>query len=139
MLMAKPRFTARNIILTIIILAAIAVACVVFSIFFFSPENVVKRTIPAIATDYYENYFYPEITEGNINSPSDIFSKYTNTGFSRITFRQLLFYDAERHPDAAAAITTYCDLSGSYIQIYPESPFGKSDYRIDYHYSCQFK
>ena len=138
MLMAKNHFTTKNIILIVIVLAILTVAFTTFFIFILKPENVIKKTIPAIATDYYENYFYPEITKDNVNSLSNIFSKYTDTGFSPITFRQLLFYNNKYPSDTINTIVNHCDLRNSYIQIYPTPPFGKFDYHIDYHYTCQF-
>ena len=130
--------TARKSILAIIILATLTVILTILLSYFTNPERIVKSKIPAIATDYYENYFYPEITADSTKPLDEIMSRYVTTGFARVTLRQLLLFDGERHAEAAAVLATYCDTNDTFVQFFPESPFGKTDYRVDYHYSCTF-
>ena len=129
---------ARRAIIVIIITSIVIVVAAVLLTSFANPESIVKREVESIATDYYENHFYPEITEKSDKSPADIIERYTTSGFARVTLRQLLIFDNERHAEAAAILTTYCDTNDTFVQFFPESPFGKSNYRIEYHYSCTF-
>ena len=131
---------ARRTILVVIIMAMLAVILAVFSVYFFNSERVVKQKITDIATDYYENYYYPQLvgTANEKASLEQIMSHYTRAGFARVTLRQLLLFDSGRYSKSASTLTNYCDENTTYIQIFPEPPFGKSDYRIDYHYSCTF-
>lgn len=131
---------ARRTILTTIIATMLIVILAVLLTQFSSPERVVKQKITDIVADYYENYYYPQLvgTANQDTSLDQIMSHYTKSGFARITLRQLLLFDNERYAKSADTITTYCDEDSTFVQIFPESPFGKSDYRIDYHYSCTF-
>lgn len=131
------KITKRSI-LTVIILAMLVVILAVLLSTFASPERVVKSKVESIATDYYENYFYPEITEGNSTPLSQIMERYEESGFAKVTLRQLLLFDGGRHTSSTAALTAYCDENATFIQIFPTPPFSKTDYHIDYHYSCTF-
>ena len=130
--------TTKRSILTVIISAMLVVILAVLLSTFSSPERVVKSKIESIATDYYENYFYPEITTDNSTPLSQIMSRYEKPGFAKVTLRQLLLFDNGRYNSAATTLTKYCDENATFIQIFPTSPFSKTDYRIDYHYSCTF-
>lgn len=129
--------SSKRAVLTVIALAMLTVILTVLLSILSSPEHVVKTKISEITTDYYENYFYPHLTESD--TPLDeTMSHYTEVGFSRVSLRQLLLFDSERYAGAASTITAYCDENETFIQIYPEPPFSSSDYRIDYHYACIF-
>lgn len=123
---------ARRLALSVIILAMLVVILAVLFMSFTKPEKMVTQKMEEIATDYYENYFYDRIKDyNNLDS-------YVENGFSRVTLRQLLLFDSERHADAASLLNQYCDAEKTYIRIYPEEPFSKKDYRIDYNYACTF-
>ena len=142
--------TAKNTILTVIILTMLTV--IGFTIFNFiaTPEFLVKREIKSITSDYYENYFYNKILENNSLDPnesdssviepvlSEALKKYVDTGFARLTLRQLLLYDDAKHSGSSKYLSKYCDLDTSLLKIYPESPFGRKNYHVDYSYSCKF-
>lgn len=140
---------AKDTILTIIALVMMMMIGLTFFCLIATPEFLVKREIESIAKDYYENYFYTTTLNNNsleINEHSDnknstldkIFSRYEKTGFSRTTLRQLLLFDDQKHITSMASLAKYCDLDKTQIKIYPEPPFDRQNYRIDYTYSCKF-
>ena len=123
---------ARRLILAVIALAMLVVALVFLFASFMQPEKVVTTKIEGITADYYENYFYDRIKDySNLGS-------YTESGFSRVTLRQLLLFDSERYANDASLLSKYCDTEATYVRIYPEEPFSKQDYHVDYHYACTF-
>jgi len=128
---------ARRTVLTIIGLAMLTVILTMLLTFFAKPEHIIKHEIENIASDYYENFFYPELTTDNA-SFEQVMERYTKVGLSRISLRQLLLFDEERYSSASDIVKTYCDENETFIQIYPEPPFGRTDYHIDYHYACIF-
>ena len=122
----------KRSILAVIALAMFAVILTLLFVNFTKPEKVVTAKIEAITADYYENYFYERIKNyDNLNS-------YTENGFSKVTLRQLLLFDSERYANDASLLSRYCDAEATYVRIYPEEPFGKTDYKVDYHYACTF-
>ena len=133
---------SRHIILIVIIMAMLMVVLAILSRAFLTPERIVKQKIEAITTDYYENYFYPQFTAvaemQNPNILAEKMKRYETPGFSTITLRQLLLFDNQRYATAADILTAYCDENKTYMQIFPEPPFEKTNYRVEYHYSCDF-
>lgn len=130
----------KKSILIVIVFSMLIVILVLLLSYFEKPEHLVKRKIENIAADYYENYYYPNLI-GNANSQDsleDIMSHYTEVGFATISLRQLLLFDNERYKETASFILKYCDENHTSVRIFPEAPFGKTNYRIDYHYSCAF-
>ena len=135
--------TGRRIILAVIALSAIMVILSLLFNIFTTPEHIITGKIESIAADYYENYLYTFIaSSSSINSTKpveEIIASYAKNGFDAITLHQLLLFDGERHADAAAALTRYCDETETLIRYYPTEPYGQTDYRADIKYSCIFK
>ncbi len=135
----------KHIAIPAAVLVVLTLVLVTLFNIFNSPEHLVKQKITSIAEDYYENYLYETITKTNhigkineTNSIENILSHYEKRGFASLTLRQLLSYDNDKHPDAASIVLKYCDESATSVQIFPEQPFGKKDYHIEYTYSCNF-
>ena len=145
-----PARIAKNTVLAVIILAMLTVIAFTLYNLIATPEFLVKREVESITSDYYENYFYNKILENNSINPkesdlsiiepamSKALEKYVSNGFARVSFRQLLLYDDRKHAASSNFLSEYCDLDKSIIKIYPESPFGRKNYRVDYSYSCKF-
>ncbi len=131
---------SRRVVFGIVVVAMLAVILAVLAAIFNNPEALVTGKIEKITADYYENYFYTRIEDYGTTDKSlaEIMERYVEAGFSRITLRQLLLFDSERYASSAAYITEYCDPETTYVKIYPEAPFTKSDYRVEYHYACTF-
>lgn len=123
---------ARRSALAVILLAMLAVILTLLFATFTEPERVVTAKIEEIAADYYENYFYDRIKN------YDNLDSYTENGFSKVSLRQLLLFDSERHASDASLLSKYCDTEMTYVRIYPEAPFKKTNYRVEYHYACTF-
>lgn len=139
----KHKKTLSGIQKTIIIVIALAIivtlAAVIIS-FFLQPERLTKSRIESLASDYYENYLY----ENFINSDKfsgdleSAMSRYTETGFTSITLRQLILHDQEKTASIADSLKANCDIEQTTIKFFPESPFSRKDYRVDYRYVCNF-
>lgn len=139
---------AKNSILTVIGLTILAM--ILFIIFWLiaTPEHLTKKTIEDITADYYKNYFYNSILDNNNITPDNIsehqedidriFGHYKEPGFSRLTLRQLLLYDNQKHIGSMPELTKYCNLDNTLIKIYPDPPYNRDNYHVDYTYSCKF-
>ena len=137
----KKRFTlVQKIILGVIGATFITIIIATISILSSKPENVVTSKIEALASDYYENYLYQGILDSNRFSGNieETLQKYVDVGFSPITLRELLLHDTKKSNDFASFIKNYCDENRTTIKFYPEAPFTKTSYHIDYSYSCEF-
>ena len=139
---------AKSTILTVIGLLMLVMILATFFWIIATPEFLVKKQIDDISADYYKNYFYPAILDSNqikkaeISAHSEdinrIFGTYKDTGFSRLTMRQLLLYDNQKHIGAMSELAKYCDLDKTLLKFYPDAPYGEADYHINYTYSCKF-
>jgi hypothetical protein len=124
----------QKIILVVIILAVLTVLAALIYSLLFNPERVVKSTISQLSNSYYEDYFYPNIS----GDASQALPRYTDTGLSKVTLRQLLLYDDQQTAKYQDLLSKYCDTNATYVQFYPTEPFGKSDYHTEFTYSCSF-
>ena len=132
--------TAKRSIIMVIILAMLVVILAIPLSAFQNPEYIVKHSIESMTTDYYENYFYPRLigTTDSNTSLDDIMSPYVTHGFAIVSLRQLLLFDDERYANLTSTLTEYCNENSTFVRIYPDEPFGKTNYHVDYHYSCEF-
>ena len=132
--------SAKRSVLTIILSSMLIVILTLLITSFNNPERIVKQGLSAIVTDYYENYFYPNLI-GNSSSEESlekIMSRYTTSGFAVISLRQLLLFDNGRYAESAAVLRSHCDENKTFVRIYPEAPFGKKNYRVEPTYSYTF-
>ena len=132
--------TTKKAILTVIVFSVLIVILVVLLMTFEKPERLVKQKLTDITADYYENYYYPNFV-GNADdekSLEEIMSRYTASGFATISLRQLLLFDNERYAETAKFIQKYCDENKTFARIYPEAPYGKTNYHVDYLYACNY-
>jgi hypothetical protein len=130
----------RITIVIVIILAMLSVAVAIAIHLFDTPERNVKSKVDTMVSEYYENYFYKKlIKNGTTDSTlARTMEKFRETGFSPVYFRQLLLYDNGKNSDLAPLVTKYCDENQSYVQIYPDPPYGSTNYHTKYYYSCEF-
>ena len=129
---------ARRAILAVIILAMMVVVLATLFALQNTPEHAVKRKVEEIARDYYENYFYESVLKHGTAEIDEVLKRYEEPGFSKVSLEQLTLYDNAKYAKVRPALEAYCDLGQSSIKIFPVSPFGRSDYRIEYSYSCTF-
>lgn len=137
----RQRFTKPQlIIIIVIILCMLSVVTAVIYNLFSKPENIVKAKISEISSDYYENYLYKNFNFEKYSSEdlANFMQKYENVGLTTTTLRQLLLYDHQKNADVAPLLKKYCDENTTFIKFYPEQPYSKTSYRVEYTYSCEF-
>ncbi len=140
---ADAETNARRATATVIIASIIIVVFALLFSYLMNPERLAKNDFSAIVADYYENYLYAQIisseriTNGEVTI-GEVMEKYEQHGFAKLSLRTLLAYGADDFPEASAHLLSYCDTEETYAQIYPVSPYLKTDYRVEYNYSCEF-
>ena len=127
---------ARKLILIVIILIVLTVSASITCSIIFDTERTVKSTISNLATEYYEDYLYQSISSSG-EDIDKVMQKYVDTGFSAIPLRQLIFRSSQ-DTTIKDTILKYCDEDATHIQFFPTAPFGKTDYKVEYTYSCSF-
>ena len=130
--------TPKKVILTVIFVAVFVVIIATICSILLNPERLVPKKSEALARDYYEFYFY----EGMLNSenysgnPEKALSEYQQTGIAPQTLRSLYLLDKEN--DNAKYLLKYCDGDETVFRFFPEPPYARNSYRVDYTYSCNY-
>lgn len=137
----RPSPLVKKIILTIIIIAMILVVSITTYSLIFTKENQIKWQFSKIATDYYENYYYQNLIKSSSNT-EDIYKyleDHHEKGLQNITLNILLSYDNQKISDHKNLLSENCDRNSTFIKIYPDPPYDKKSYHIEYTYSCGYE
>lgn len=131
---------AKWLIIGVILSAMTAVGIGVASKFLFKDEKVAKERMEAFAREYYENYIYENIVSElkNQEDINTIMEKYVVRGFATVYLRQLLLYDGQKNKQEGRILTRHCDENRTSVKFYPEEPFDKKSYRMEFWYDCDF-
>lgn len=133
---------AKTVILTVIFLATLVVVATTIASFFLTKESRIKRQITHLATDYYENYFYTNLTSSPdykaLTNPTSVMENFHTYGLARKTLNDLLLYDNQKNANYADFLSEYCDVNKTYVRIFPDPPYEKNSYHIEYNYACDF-
>ncbi len=132
----KPKLsTLQKTIIVIIVAVMVIVIIAVATSFLFKTENIVKAKIENLATSYYEDNLYEKFLTSD--GGADGFKKYDQSGLPLVPLRQLI-YTSDLEKTEIEQIRNACDENKTYIKYYPESPYSKTSYRIEYTYNCNF-
>ena len=127
---------AQNFGLFIIIAAvAVTVFAVLINIFF-SSSKIVENRLHVLARIYYEDYYYPNLTE---NGSTDTLAEYSEYGLPTVKLNQLLSFNNHQYADYKVYFVNdryTCNLVGTSVKYYPVAPYGPHDYNVDYKYDC---
>ena len=131
----------RYVAIFVVVVAALAVVGNLVLSLNFTPEKTTARAMEKIARDYYENYFYDNyVGEMSDEEIAGELSKMKESGFPRTYLHDLLLFDDERHAEDAKEFRHKgytCDTNKTYVIFYPEEPYGKKDYRVEYGMECE--
>ena len=131
---------ARRVVLGVIIAAIVMVAVGLVSSFFCNSERMTQRKIDEMAREYYEEFVYQNLINGAMSQEeiADVMGRYEKYGFAPVPLRQLLLYDGRKNMEDGGFVTDYCDENETKMKIYPEAPYDKKSYRIEYTYKCEW-
>ena len=123
-----------------VIISTVMVGVSVFVAVYFNAEAVAHRKFEQMAREYYEDY-YLERFKSSISE--EVFEQrmaiYEKTGLDAVPLRQLLLYQQEKN----AKMRKYfegkdfsCDKNTTTAKFYPIAPYGKTDYTVEFNYTC---
>lgn len=131
----------RRIVTVGVFISCIMVAVSLFVAIFFSPEAVAKRKFEFLATEYYETYYYPKFIEAMDESVfADKMEIFSTTGLQPVPLRQLLLYQNAKNSSYKKYFDNSeysCDKNKTQAKFYPVSPYGATDYTVEYTYVCE--
>jgi hypothetical protein len=131
---------ARRVILGVIVVAIVVVMVGLAVSLFCSNERMTQRKIDEMTREYYEGYIYPSLINGSMSQSeiAEAMKRYEKWGFAPVALRQLLLYDGKKNMQEGGFVKNYCDENNTKAKIYPEAPYDKKSYRIEYEYKCEY-
>lgn len=123
-----------GIICAVIIIVGVAIACK----FLLNEERITKTRMEKLAAEYYEGSLYESLIHGAMDQTEieQAMDKYIKRGFAPVYLRQLLLYNDEKDTDGM--IHKHCDENTTSVKFYPEAPYNKKSYRMEFQYDCDF-
>lgn len=126
---SSPDQVAKRTIIAVICLAIITVIIAALCKFLLNDEKISKDSMNAMAAKYYENSLYESLT-------SDVMDKYSQRGFAPVYLRQLLIDESDQ--STVNLIRKHCDENTTSVKFYPDPPYDKKSYRMEFQYDCDF-
>ena len=131
---------ARRVVFGVIIATIVIVVVGLVVSFLCSNERITQRKIDEMTREYYEDYIYPNTINGAMSQDdiNRVMGRYERWGFTQVSLRQLLLYDGRKNMKEGGFVKNYCDENETKAKIYPEAPYDKKSYRIEYEYKCEY-
>ncbi|MBR3172484.1 hypothetical protein IKF21_01010 [Candidatus Saccharibacteria bacterium] len=132
---------ARKYLLFLIPIMTVVVIGTVACIFIFNPEQQVKSKLSSLAQHYYEDYFYTNLENSDQFSgdAEKALQKYEDKGLPPVTLRQLILANKASDSSDATFLSKHCDNGATSVKFYPEVPYTRTSYHVEYAYSCNFQ
>ncbi|MBQ3432996.1 hypothetical protein IJG22_01715 [Candidatus Saccharibacteria bacterium] len=131
---------ARRVVLWVITATIVVVIAGLIASFFCNNERMTQRKIDEMAREYYEEFVYQNLINGAMSQEeiADVMGRYEKYGFAPVSLRQLLLYDGRKNMEEGGFVKNYCDENETKVKVYPEAPYDKKSYRIEYEYRCEY-
>lgn len=130
--------------LAILVVLLIVVILVVLLVVFGkkSNEKELESSLNKMGSSFYENFYYEQIGS-SADDRTSLLSKFSTIGI-KIDLENLGRYnDGEFKKDIKEFKNSLtgekCNQTKTKVIIYPKSPYGKTDYKIETELSCGFK
>ena len=128
------------IVVAVLIVVLLVVLLVVFGKK--SNEKELESSLNKMGSSFYENFYYEQIGS-SADDRTSLLSKFSTIGI-KIDLENLGRYnDGEFKKDIKEFKNSLtgekCNQTKTKVIIYPKSPYGKTDYKIETELSCGFK
>ena len=122
--------------------AIVVIALVVGIILFLnrSNEKTLTANLNKLGKQFYEEFYYPS-QEKSQEDVKAFVKKFEKTGI-KVNLENIAKVSKVDQDLVKAMVNSKtkkeCDKTGSYVIIYPEKPYGKSNYKIEVNLECGF-
>lgn len=124
--------------------AAVVVIAIVVGLILFlnrSNEKQLNANFTKLGKQFYENFYYPS-QEKSQEDVKAFVKKFEKTGIkvNLENIKKISKIDKKLVDSLINSKTKKeCDAKDSYVIIYPEKPYGKTNYKIEVNLECGFK
>lgn len=130
----KILYLIGGVLIIIIVLIFVILKCVN------NPKAKTTKSVKEMGKAFYTEYYYKELSNGKSKKElSDILSKFKDKGI-KISINNLSLYKSGIYKDRIESMRKdfKCDGKNTKAIIYPKSPYGKNDYKIEIELQCKF-
>lgn len=135
---------SKNLIIAIvgvIILVAI-VAVVVLMMDKKDNKKELEKSLTEMGRDFYENFYYDQVGS-SADERTSLLSKFTTVGI-KVDLDNLGRYNNGEYKDEISKFQNEktkekCSKTNTKVVIYPKSPYGKTDYKVETELDCGFE
>ena len=124
--------------------AAVVVIAIVVGLILFlnkSNEKQLNANLTKLGKQFYENFYYPS-QEKSQDDVKEFVKKFEKTGI-KVNLENIAKVSKVDQDLVKSMVNSKtkkeCDKTESYVIIYPEKPYGKTNYKIEVNLECGFK
>ena len=129
----------------LIIIAASIVILIVLVILsitvFFNKERITTKKVKSMGVDYYTNYLYGALSKDMSKEDlNNVLEKYSLVGI-KVNLELIEKYDSKKYKEVIKKLESKkykCNKSTTRAVIYPQKPYGKTDYKVEVELDCGF-
>jgi hypothetical protein len=138
----KKKLNKKVVLVAVIILIIIVAAVLLFTVFGKkSNEKDLEASLTDMGKNFYENFYYEQIGS-SADERTSLLSKFTTIGI-KIDLENLGRYNDGEFKDEISNFKNSltgkaCDQTNTKVVIYPKSPYGKTDYKVEAELDCGF-
>lgn len=141
----KAKENNKNALPIVIIVVVIAVLVIGFAVFKVSGKSLkqdLTNELKTMGEEFYTDFYYTEISKNKSkNEVSEFLGKFSDIGV-KVNLDNLSRYDSNKNKEKIKKFKNEkgeaCNQTTSQAIIYPKSPYGKNDYRIEVDLDCNF-
>lgn len=141
----KEKKSNKNIIIALVGAIIIVALAVVLGMLFMNKNNNQKeleKSLEEMGRDFYENFYYDQIG-GSADERTSLLSKFTTVGI-KIDLDNLGRYNNGEYKEKISEFKNKktkekCSKTDTKVVVYPKSPFGKTDYKMEIELECGFE
>ena len=105
-------------------------------------KKELEKSLEEMGRDFYENFYYDQIG-GSADERTSLLSKFTTVGI-KIDLDNLGRYNNGEYKDKISEFSNKktkekCSKTDTKVVVYPKSPFGKTDYKMEVELECGFE
>ena len=113
-------------ILIVVILIIVTISLIVGKINYSKKEKSLKKSLEEYGIPFYHNYYDQLVKQDNVSS----LERYTAEGI------KIELETISKNNDEVKNIFKDCNNKNTIVIIYPESPFSKTDFKVDSKLDC---
>lgn len=141
--MEKKRKANKKIIILVVLIIIVLVGVGAFMLFGKrSNEKELETSLTEMGRSFYENFYYEQVGS-SADEKTSLLSKFTTIGI-KVDLENLERYNDGEFSKSIKEFKNNktnekCNKTKTKVVIYPKSPYGKTDYKIEAELDCGFE